>query len=119
MMLIASRGMPLDSSLSAPRLSNSTLSGDPVVHERGDEPVRQREHRHEHRHDERNAERGQRRRHRALRHAPDVVDERDLHSTLRSACTTGSLAACQAGKIPLAMVSSSATDPPTPRAYRA
>ena len=30
MMLIASRGIPLDSSLSAPRRSSSTLSADPV-----------------------------------------------------------------------------------------
>jgi hypothetical protein len=57
MMLIASRGMPLDSSLSAPAAQSSTLSADPGLHQCGDEAVGQREHRDEHRDDEPDAER--------------------------------------------------------------
>src|SRR5207245_3128301 len=47
-----------------------------------------------------------------LQHAADVVDERDLHSTCRSACTTGRRAARTAGTTPLASISSSAMTPP-------
>src|SRR6185295_18134378 len=83
------------------------------LHECGDEAVRQREHRDEHRHHESDPERGEHRRDGTLRYAADVVDERDLHSTLRSACTTGSFAACQAGNTPLAIASSTATVAPT------
>ena len=97
MMLIASRGMPLDSSLSAPSAQQKHVVRRAGLHERRDEAVREREHRDEHRDHEPDAERGERGRHGTLRHAAQVVDERDLHSTLRSACTTGSFAACHAG----------------------
>ena len=81
--------------------------------ERGDKTVREREHGDENRHHQADAERRERRGDRSLAHTAQVVDERNLHSTLRSACTTGSFAACHAGTIPLATVSRSAIEPPT------
>ena len=76
--------------------------------ERRGEAVGEREHADEHRDHEPDAERGERGGHRALAHAPQVVGERDLHSTFLSAATTGSRAARTAGTMPLASISSSA-----------
>ena len=81
--------------------------------ERRAETVRQRQHADEHRHDQRDAERGERGRDRPLQHAAHVVDERDLHSTVLSAWTTGSRAARSAGTSPLASMSRSAMPPPS------
>ena len=78
------------------------------LRERRGEAVGEGEHADEHRHHEPDAERGERGGHRALADAPEVVGERDLHSTFRSAATTGSRAARTAGTIPLASISSSA-----------
>src|SRR5690606_13862876 len=77
-------------------------------HERGTEPVREREHADEREHDEGDAERRRQRRRRPLDEAADVVDDGDLHATYLSASTTLSFEDCHAGTAPLATAISSA-----------
>src|SRR5437764_1346406 len=85
----------------------------PGAHQGRAEAVRERQHADEHGDHERDAERREGGRHGTLQHTADVVDERDLHSTCRSACTTGRRAARSAGTSPLASIKSSAITPPS------
>ena len=112
-MLIASRSRPLDISESAPFRSTSTFRSEPVRVSAAAKPLASASM-------PMNTattspmpsavsavETGR------CAHAAQVVGERDLHSTFRSAATTGSRAACTAGTMPLASISSSAMTAPT------
>src|SRR2546429_3202097 len=81
--------------------------------ERRAEAVRERQHADEHGGHERDAERRQCGRHRTLQHAADVVDDRNLHSTCRSACRRGGRPARPGGTSPPASINSSAIPPPS------
>src|SRR4029077_20862848 len=85
----------------------------PGAHERRGEPVCERKHADEDRDHERDAQRRERRGYRARAHASQVVGDGDFHSTFLSAVTTGSRAACIAGMIPLASISTMAMTLPT------
>ena len=78
----------------------------------GRETIREREHADEHGDDERDTQRRERRGIRALHDAADIVNERNSHSTCRSAWTMGRRAARNAGTRPLASINPTATATP-------